>query len=81
MSLPFRVLAGWDMRYGCDEDEQVTQMGAWIDKWSWQPGTSPGGGTLSYLAKTDLIDRDKTPTSLGRVNVKILGLRRVGTKR
>lgn len=75
------VLAGWDMRYGCDEDEQVTQMGAWIDKWSWQPGTSPGGGTLSYLAKTDLIDRDKTPTSLGRVNVKILGLRRVGTKR
>ncbi len=70
------VLAGWDLFYPCD-DEHVTEIGAWIQDWKWTPGTSPGGGTLSYNLHSILTDKDGDPPFLGRYQVKILGLRRI----
>jgi hypothetical protein len=70
------VLSGWDLAYVCD-DEHVTEIGAWIPKWEWQPGTSAAGGTLRYSVATQLRDKDNFPTFHTRTQVKILGLRRI----
>ncbi|HYU32359.1 MAG TPA: hypothetical protein VEW48_09355 [Thermoanaerobaculia bacterium] len=70
------VLSGWDLAYVCG-DEHVTEIGAWIPAWSWQPGTSSGGGTLRYTVASRLNDKDDFPDFYGRFQVKILGLRRI----
>jgi len=73
------VLTGWDLAYVCD-DEHVAEIGAWIPKWSWEPNTSAGGGTLRYNVSTFLRDKDNFPTFHSRTQVKILGLRRITVK-
>jgi hypothetical protein len=73
------VLTGWDLSYFC-EDEHVTEVGAWIPKWEWFPGTSPGGGTLRYTVGASLRDKDGWPGFNQRFQVKILGLRRITAK-
>jgi hypothetical protein len=70
------VLTGWDLSYFC-EDEHVTEIGAWIPKWEWQPGTSVDGGTLRYTVGASLRDKDGLPGFNQRFQVKILGLRRI----
>jgi hypothetical protein len=72
------VLTGWDLAYLC-EDEHVAQIGAWIPKWEWHPGTSAGGGTLRYTVVGSLRDKDGHPGFHQRTQVKILGLRRITT--
>jgi hypothetical protein len=77
-SVPFQfaipVLAGWDLAYVCG-DEHVTEIGAWLPNWEWQPGTSPAGGTLKYSVSSILRDKDGFPTFHSRTQVKILGFR------
>ena len=70
------VLAGWDLAYHCD-DEHVAEIGAWIPKWKWEPGTLSVGGTLSYTVETRLSDKDGMPGFDDRTQVKILGFRRI----
>ena len=77
-SVPFQfaipVLTGWDLAYSCG-DEHVEEIGAWIPKWEWQPGTSPGGGTLKYTVSSILRDKDGAPHFHSRTQIKILGFR------
>lgn len=73
------ILTGWDLSYFC-EDEHVTEIGAWIPKWEWQPNTSPGGGTLRFTIGASLRDKDGWPGFDQRFQVKILGLRRITPK-
>lgn len=77
-SVPFQfaipVLSGWDLAYSCG-DEHVTEIGAWIPKWEWLPGTSPGGGTLKYTVSSILRDKDGAPHFHSRTQIKVLGFR------
>lgn len=77
-NIPFEcaipMLTGWDLKYGCD-DEQVTEMGIWIDEWSYLPG--PQGGTLRYKVSSVLRDKDSQPEHVRSQKVAILGLGRL----
>lgn len=68
------ALTGWDLAYGCD-DEQVAEMGTWIDDWSYTVGAQ--GGTLRYRVSSILRDKDGSPGHIGAEKVAILGLRRL----
>lgn len=68
------VLGGWDLAYVCD-DEHVTEVGAAIPSWSWEPG--PAGGILRYTVATQLRDKDAFPDFYDHTQVKILGFRRI----
>jgi hypothetical protein len=74
-NIPFEcaipMLTGWELKYGCD-DEHVTEMGVWIDEWSYQLG--PQGGTLRYKVSSVLRDKDSQPEHIRSQKVAILGL-------
>lgn len=80
LAVPFEfaipVLTGWDLAYHCG-DAHVTEVGAWISKWKWEPGALSAGGGLTYTMETRLGDKDGVPGFYDRTQVKILGFRRI----
>ncbi len=79
-NIPFRyaipMLTGWDLGFGkptsgCN-DENVRDIGVWIDGWSY---SAPAGqlGTLSYKLSAVLADEDGFPGPYQRHRVSILG--------
>ena len=69
------MLTGWELEYGCD-DEHVTEMGIWIENWSYDLG--PQGGTLRYTVSSVLRDKDSDPEHTRTKKVTILGLGPIG---
>lgn len=65
------MLTGWELEYGCS-DHQVTEMGIWIDEWSYALGGQ--GGTLRYKVSSVLRDKDGKPEHGRTKKVAILGL-------
>lgn len=65
------MLTGWDLEYGCS-DHHVTEMGIWIDEWSYTLG--PLGGTLRYKVSSVLRDKDGDPEHGRTKKIAILGL-------
>jgi hypothetical protein len=78
-NIPFEcavpMLTGWELKYGCD-DEHVTEMGIWIEGWSYSLG--PQGGTLRYTVSSVLRDKDSDPEHTRAKKVSILGLIPIG---
>jgi hypothetical protein len=66
------MLTGWEMGYGCN-DEHVTEVGAWIDEWSYDKTSR----ILSYKLSSTLHDKDSDPGHYSRHKVTILGIKRV----
>lgn len=77
-NIPFEfavpMLTGWEVRYTCD-DQQVKEIGVWIDEWSYKK--DPGGqtGTLHYKLSSVLHDDDTVPDYAFSHKVSVLGLR------
>jgi hypothetical protein len=75
-NIPFEVaipmLTGWELRY-YTTDQQVKDLGIWIDQWAYTPG--PSGGTLTYTLGSDLADDDHLPDYIDRHRISILGIR------
>ena len=71
------VLAGWKMRYGC-EDENVERVGAWLQDIEYRFDAATGLGTLTFDVQTFLDDEDGLPGHFGdfRVNVLAFNARR-----
>ena len=63
------VLTGWDLTYQCD-DENVKEVGANLDTWSYDRTT----GTLRYTLSSVMRDRKNDPAHLINHKVTILGL-------
>ncbi|MDN5941543.1 MAG: hypothetical protein L0H94_06645 [Nitrospira sp.] len=77
-NIPFEyavpMLTGWDLQYPCD-DENVKEIGIWIDKWSYSKDPTTPTGRLSYTLSSVLRDRDDDPGHKRSHKVTILGLR------
>jgi hypothetical protein len=74
-NIPFEIaipmLTGWELRY-YTTDQQVKDLGIWIDQWSYTPG--PSGGTLTYTLGSDLADDDHVPDYIDRHRITVLGI-------
>jgi hypothetical protein len=68
------MLTGWELRYPCD-DENVKEIGIWIDKWQYVKDPTAATGRLSYTLSSVLRDKDDNPGHNRRHKVTILGLR------
>jgi hypothetical protein len=68
------MLTGWELRYQCD-DENVKEIGIWIDKWQYVKDPAAATGILSYTLSSVLRDKDDDPGHNRRHKVTILGLR------
>jgi hypothetical protein len=68
------VLTGWDLTYFCD-DENVKEVGVWIDQWGYSKDPAAPTGTLRYNLASSLRDKDGSPGHVRRHQVTILGLR------
>jgi hypothetical protein len=68
------MLTGWELRYGCN-DENVKEIGIWIDKWQYVKDPAASTGRLSYRLSSVLRDKDDDPGHHRRHKVTILGLR------
>ncbi len=77
-NLPFEyaipMLTGWELRYLCD-DENVKEIGIWIDRWSYVKDPAAPTGRLSYTLSSVLRDKDDDPGHKRSHKVTILGLR------
>lgn len=67
------VLSGWELTYACD-DQHVTQVGVWLDGWSYQRPAGANLGTLRYRISSVLRDKHGLPNHFGSHKIKILGL-------
>jgi hypothetical protein len=71
--IPFQfaipMLTGWDLTYQCD-DENVKEVGASLDTWSYDRTT----GTMRYTLSSVLRDGEDEPAHLINHKVTILGL-------
>ena len=76
------MLTGWQLGYGratqgCD-DENVKEMGIWIEDWSYVKNpASPG--TMQYKVVSVLRDKDSDPGKFHRERVSVLGFAPVTT--
>lgn len=68
------VLTAWNLNYPCD-DENVKEIGIWVDERSYVRHPAPPTGTLRYKLSSILRDKDSGPGQLRSHNVTILGLR------
>ncbi len=68
------VLTGWNLSYFCD-DENVKEVGVWIEKWSYTKEPAAPTGTLRYSLASSLQDKDGSPGHVRQHKVTILGLR------
>jgi CARDB len=73
------MLTGWDLGFGAPnggcEDQHITDVGIWIDVWSYTKLPGASTGTLSYKLTTRFRDKDGFPGPYFRHKVTILGLR------
>lgn len=76
-NIPYRfavpMLSGWELGYLCD-DENVKEIGMWIDRWSYQQN-GPISGTLRYTLSSILSDKDNFPEHYEDHKVTVLGMR------
>jgi hypothetical protein len=79
-NIPYEVavpmLTGWDVGYLCG-DNNVTEIGIWIDKWSYQKVPAASTGKLRYTLSSFLRDEDASPGFYSRHKVTVLGLKPV----
>ena len=68
------MLTGWELRYQCD-DENVKEIGIWIDKWSYVKDPANPHGRLSYTLSSILRDKNDDPGHNRSHKVTILGLK------
>ena len=68
------MLTGWDLQYPCD-DENVKEIGVWIDKWRYEKDPANPHGRLSYTISSALRDKEGGPGHIRSHKVTILGLR------
>ena len=77
-NIPFEyaipMLTGWELYYFCD-DENVKEIGVWIDKWSYDKDPAAPTGSLRYTLTSALHDKDNDPGHFCNHKVTILGLR------
>jgi hypothetical protein len=66
------MLTGWDLQYDCD-DNNVTEMGIWIDEWNYDRSI----GKLRYKLSSSLRDEDSKPDFVTRHKVSVLGIKPV----
>jgi hypothetical protein len=68
------MLTGWELRYPCN-DENVKEIGIWIDRWEYVKDPAVSTGRLSYTLSSVLHDKDNDPGHNRRHKVTILGLK------
>ena len=68
------MLTGWELSIGND-DEEVKEIGVWIDNLRYEKNPAATTGTLRYKLSSLMKDRDGSPGSRVRHKVTILGLR------
>ena len=68
------MLTGWDLNYACG-DENVKEIGVWIDEWRYGKDPAAPTGRLSYKLSSVLRDEDNDPGHNRSHKVTILGLR------
>jgi len=68
------LLTGWELRYLCD-DENVKQIGIWIDKWTYVKDPVAPTGRLSYTLSSVLHDKDDNPGHVRSHKITILAFR------
>jgi hypothetical protein len=77
-NVPFQyaipMLTGWNLGYGCD-DHHVTEVGAWIDEFSYDKPPAASTGTLHYKVSSSMKDKDGSPGHFSSKKVSILGFR------
>lgn len=66
------VLSGWDIAYGCD-DQEVLKLGVWVHDIHYEKGQGPNTGTLRYKVSSRLRDDDMLPDHVARYKVSVLG--------
>jgi hypothetical protein len=67
------LLTGWDLTYRCD-DEQVTEVGIWLEDFSYEKAPDAPTGTIRYTLGSVLRDRTGGNHHDFRHKVDILGL-------
>lgn len=72
------MLTGWNLRYGCD-DEHVTEVGTWLDEFTYDKAPGAPTGTLHYKVSSILEDKDGSPGHFNDHKVTILGLKPVAS--
>lgn len=70
------VLTGWELNYDCD-DENVKDIGIWIDEMHYDKDPNVQTGTLTYKLSSILKDKDFAPGTVRRHKVTVLGLKAV----
>jgi len=70
------MLTGWEIEYDCG-DEEVKEIGIWLDKWSYNKNPGASTGKLSYSLSSFLSDKDGRPYFISRHKVTVLGIRQV----
>ena len=77
-NIPFEfavpMLTGWDLRYELD-DEHITEIGIWIEDWSYEKPFGAPAGTLRYKLSSVMRDKNSKPGHAFRHKVTMLGLR------
>jgi hypothetical protein len=68
------MLTGWQLQYHCG-DENVKEIGIWIDDWKYEKPPGATGGKLTYTLSSVLRDQDNRPASEHSHKVTVLGLR------
>ncbi|MDZ7581275.1 MAG: hypothetical protein U5R30_11865 [Deltaproteobacteria bacterium] len=70
------MLTGWELGYHCG-DNNVEEIGMWIDKWSYQKDPGAAAGKLRYTLSSILRDKNGKPYFDSRHKVTVLGLKPV----
>ncbi len=70
------VLTGWDLSYACN-DENVEEIGIWIDDFTYVGPGAAGNGTLEYGLKAVLHDEGRDENAVFRHRIGVLGFERV----
>jgi CARDB len=75
--VPFRyaipVLTGWNLEYQGD-DENVKELGVWIDEMHYDKDPNVQTGTLRYTLKSIMVDKDQYPAHNVTHKATILGI-------
>ncbi len=70
------VLSGWNLGYSCT-DHHMTNIGIWIDEWSYVKDPSTNLGTLRYKLSSAFEDKNGDDPNFRTHKVTVLGLRDV----
>lgn len=77
-NIPFEyavpMLTGWELGYFCS-DNNVTEIGVWIDKWHYEKSPGAATGKLFYTLSSVLLDKDGNPDFESRHKVTVIGLK------